>query len=109
MNLCPEAHQANTLSESRREGIEDIDSWVEPFRQLVIAAPGLIQLTDLLLNDSENGGGRVACLKLGGEWMSKEVVLCLFFVCFYGIIENELEVGQREIGRVNRGHMCGSE
>jgi len=81
MNPCAEAHQASTLSESRREGIEDIDGWVEPFRQLVIAALGLIQLMDLLLKDGENVGRRVACLKLGGEWMSKEVVLCLFFVC----------------------------
>ena len=82
MNPCPEAHQTNTLSESRRERIENIDCWVEPFRQLVIAAPGLIQLMDLLLKDGENSGRRVACLKLGGEWMSKEVFLCLFFVCF---------------------------
>ena len=82
MNPCPKAHQANSLSESRREGIEDIDSRVEPFRQLVIAAPGPIQLMDLLLKESESCGGRVACLKLGGEWMSEEVLLCLFFVCF---------------------------
>lgn len=82
MDPCPEEHQANSLSESRRKGIEDIDSWVAPFGQLVIGALGLIELMDLLLKDSENCGGRVASLKLGGEWMSKEVLLCVFFVCF---------------------------
>jgi hypothetical protein len=82
MNPCLEEHQANALSESRREGIEDIDSWVAPFHQLVIGAPGRIELVDLLLKDSENCGARVASLKLGGEWVRKEVLLCLFFVCF---------------------------
>jgi hypothetical protein len=43
---------------------------------------------DLLMNNGENGAGRVASLKLGGKWVGKKIVLCTFFVCLQGIIEN---------------------
>ena len=45
------------------------------------------------MKDGENCAGRVAFLELGGEWMGKKVLLCAFFVCFQGIIEDELEIG----------------
>jgi hypothetical protein len=47
----------------------------------------------LLLKDGENGGGRVARLKLGGKWMGKQILLCAFFVRIQGIIDDELEIG----------------
>jgi len=56
-------YQANTLSKSRRERIQDAHGGIEPLCPLVIAAPGrLIELVDLLLEDGENGAGGVASL-----------------------------------------------
>jgi hypothetical protein len=43
---------------------------------------------DLLMNEDENGTGRVARLELGGKWVCKEIALCAFFVGLQGIIEN---------------------
>ncbi len=54
----------------------------------------------MLVKDSENCAGRVAVLELGGEWMGKKIVLCALFVCFQGIIDDELEI---EGGRVDGG------
>jgi hypothetical protein len=45
------------------------------------------------VKDSENCAGRVAFLELGSEWMGKKIILCALFVCFQGIIEDELEIG----------------
>jgi hypothetical protein len=47
----------------------------------------------LLLKECENGAGSVAGLELGGKRMGKQILLCAFFVCFQGIIEDELEIG----------------
>ena len=41
----------------------------------------------LLMNDSKNGGGRVARLKLGGKRMRKEIAFCVLFVHLKGIIK----------------------
>ena len=40
------------------------------------------------MNDGDNGAGRIAGLKLGGEWVCKKVPPRAFFVCLQGIIEN---------------------
>ena len=82
-----EAYQANTLPEGPRERKEDIHGRVEPFCQVFLAGSGLIELLDLLLKQGENGGGRVAGLKLGCERMCKEVLFRMIFVHFEGIIE----------------------
>jgi hypothetical protein len=42
----------------------------------------------LLLKDCENGGGRVARLKLRGEWVGKKILLGAFFVRFQRIIDD---------------------
>jgi len=56
-------YQANTLSKSCRERIEDVHGGIEPLCPFVIAAPRrLIELVDLLLEDGENGAGGVASL-----------------------------------------------
>jgi hypothetical protein len=47
------------------------------------------------VEDGENCAGRIAFLELSGEWMGKKILLCALFVCFQGIIENELESGGR--------------
>jgi hypothetical protein len=40
------------------------------------------------MNDSEDGGERVAVLEPGDKWMGKKIVLCAFFVGLQGIIKN---------------------
>jgi hypothetical protein len=42
----------------------------------------------LLLEECENGAGRVAGLELGDEGMGKQILFCAFFVRFQGIIED---------------------
>ena len=103
-----ETYQTNTLAQCLRERIQDIHGWIEPIRQPFIAASRSVEVPDLPLKDGENGDRRVAGLKLGGEWMYKEISLCLFFVCFQGIIEYELEVGGRGGRRVSAKHEGGS-
>ena len=68
-SLRLDAYQANTFSKGVTKGIEDVYSWIKPLGPSIIAM-SLISL-DLLLKDVENGGGRVADLELGGEWMGK--------------------------------------
>ena len=101
-------YQTNTLAKCLRECIQDIHGWIEPFCQPFIAASRPVEVLDLLLKDGENGGWRVAGLKLSGEWMGEEISLCLFFVHFQGIIEYELEVGGRGGRRVSTRHENGS-
>ena len=65
-----DTYQANTLSKSVTEGIKDVYSRIEPLGPSIIAM-SLIYPLYLLLKDVENGGGRVADLELGGEWMGE--------------------------------------
>lgn len=76
------------LQESCGKGIQDIHGWVEPFCQLFIGSLRLMESLDLLMNEGENGAGRVASLELGGEWVCKKIALCALFVRLQGIIEN---------------------
>jgi hypothetical protein len=48
---------------------------------------------DLVLKDGENGGRRVAGLKLGGERMNKEILFRTLFVGVERIVYDELEIG----------------
>ena len=77
-------YQANTLSKSIRQRVQDFHGWVEPFCQPIVAS--LVSL-DLVMHEGENGAGRVTGLELDDEWMGKEVVLGTFFVGVQGIIE----------------------
>jgi hypothetical protein len=43
---------------------------------------------DLVMNEGENGGGRVAVLELGNEWMRQEIVLCALFVGVQSIVKD---------------------
>ncbi len=43
---------------------------------------------DLVMNEGENGGGRVAVLELGNKWMREEIILCAPFVGVQGIVKD---------------------
>jgi hypothetical protein len=65
--------------------MKDVHSWVQP---LVIAALRLIELLELLLKHGENAASRIAGFEPVSEWVREKILLCAFFVCFQGIIEN---------------------
>jgi len=67
--------------------------WIKELCQPLIAALRSIEILDLLVKHGENGSGRTAGLELGGEWMGKKIILCVFLVRFQGTIEDQLEVG----------------
>jgi len=102
----PETYHTNALPKCPGKRIQDIHSWAKPFRQSLFAAS--IDVLDLLLKYVGNGSWRVAGLELGGEWMGKRILRCLFFVRFQGIIEYQLEVGGRRGRRVCVRHEGGS-
>jgi hypothetical protein len=68
--------------------MENIHCWVEPPCQVFVVVSRLIEVLDLLVKQGKNGARRVAGLELGGEWVRKEVLLCLLFVCFQGMAKN---------------------
>jgi len=69
--------------------MKDVHSWVQPRR---IAALGLIELLDLLLEHGENGASRTAGFKPVGEWVREKILFRAFFIRIQGIIKNLLEV-----------------
>jgi hypothetical protein len=55
--------------ENRRERGYDSHSGIEPLRPLFVGTLSLVVGLDLGSKYGENGTGRIAGLKLGGEWM----------------------------------------
>ena len=47
---------------------------------------------NLLMDEGENGAGRIAALELDGQWMCKKVAFCLLFIRLQSIIENQLKI-----------------
>ena len=48
---------------------------------------------DLLMNEGENGAGRVASLELGSKWMRKKIAFRALFIRLQGIIKHQLKIG----------------
>ena len=84
----PEAYQANTLSKCSRKRVQDSDGWIKPSCQPFVGTLGLMDTLDLVMNEGENGGGRVAVLELGNKWMREEIVLCALIVGVQGIVKD---------------------
>ena len=53
----------------------------------------LVELLDLLFKDGENAIRRITAFEPVSERVGEKIVLRAIFICFQGIIENELEVG----------------
>ena len=87
-NRFPEAYQANTPSKSSRKRIQDSHGWIKPTCQPFVGSLGLMDTLDLLMNEGENGAGRVAVLELGNKWMREKIVLCALFVGVQGIVKD---------------------
>jgi hypothetical protein len=84
LKLAPrvETYETDTARDSSRKRAQDIHSWVQPLGQSLIATASLVEFTDLILKDSNDGGSRIAGLQLGGERMCGEVFLGLLLIRF---------------------------
>ena len=85
-------HQTNTFAEGLRKCKQNIHCRIEPSLQSLVVAPGLFELVDLFLKYSQSGRSRVACLELGGERMSGEILSRLLLVFLEGFFEDEFQV-----------------
>ena len=52
---------------------------------------GFVKFSDLVLEDSNDGGSRVAGFQLGGKGMREKVLIGLLSVGFQGSLKNGLE------------------
>ena len=75
-----ETYQTDAPGNSGRKRAEDVHSWAQPLGQSLIATVRLVELSNLILKDSEYGGNRVAILQLGGKRLGKKVLLGLLLV-----------------------------
>ena len=73
-------YQADSLPKRFRKGEEDVDCRIQPLRQPLIETPRLFELFHLVLEDGQNGSGRVAAVQLGGKRMCEEVLVRSFLV-----------------------------
>jgi hypothetical protein len=64
MGSFPETYQANTLSKCFGKYVQDSHGWVKPSCQPIIVS---LESLDLLMDEGENGAGRVAVLELDGK------------------------------------------
>ena len=90
-----EVHQANTLAEGTRKCTEDGKSGIEPLLRCVTIGLRSNELLNmvLLVEDSENGGGRLARFQFCCELMGEKVVLGLLLIILQCSIENGSEIG----------------
>ncbi len=82
------------FSECPREGMKDLDCWVEPPSPVFISTLRPIELFDLLLKHVENAARRSAVLELGGEWVCEKIFPYACLVHSQGTIKDKLEVGR---------------
>ena len=47
---------------------------------------------NLLMDEGENGAGRVAALELDGQWMCKKIAFCVLFIRLESVIKNQLKI-----------------
>lgn len=75
--------------------MQNVDRWTKPALQSLVSSPGLGELVDLVLKYDQNGFGRVAFLKLGGERMSDKTLASLDLIFLERFLENGIEIGRR--------------
>jgi hypothetical protein len=95
-----EVYQGNALADGGGKRSKDCESGVEPLFRGAIAAVRLNERLNIifLVKDVQNVGGKLAILEIGGEWMKREVILCLLAIPFQGITESRVKTGRRDWG-----------
>jgi hypothetical protein len=86
-----ETYQTDAPRDSGRKCAQDIHSGAQPLRQPLVATVGFVKFSDLVLEESNDGGSRVAGFQLGGKRMGEKVILGLLSVEFQGSLKNGLE------------------
>ena len=95
-----EIYQGNALANGGGKRSKDCESSVEPLFRCAIAAVRLDERLNIifLVKDVQNVGGKLAISEIGGEWMKREVILCLLAISFQGIAESRVKTGRRDRG-----------
>ena len=108
-------HHADAWTKRLRKCKENVDRRTKPSLQSLVAAPGLVELVDLVLEYGQNCCGGVAFLEFGCERMRCEMLSSLFFIFLEGSFEDEVEIGRgycgywRLGGRARSGRLTHAE
>ena len=86
-----EAYQTDAPRNGGRKRAEDVNSWGQPLCQPLVATARFVKFLNLILQDGEDGGGRVANLQLGGKRMCEKVLLGLLLIGLKSGLEDSLE------------------
>ena len=73
-------YETDATGNGGRKRVEDVHSWAQPLGQSLIATVRLVEFSNLILKDGEDGGNGAAILQLGGKRMCEKVVLGLLLV-----------------------------
>ena len=84
-------YETDATGNGGRKRVEDVHSWAQPLGQSLIATVRLVEFSNLILKDGEDGSSRVAVVQLGGKRMGEKVLLSLLLVGLYGSLEYCLE------------------
>jgi len=76
-----------------QDSMQPIDNRPERLDQLGITIPELIKRLGLLLENSENGIGRLASIDLGSQRVAAEILSCALGILGQGYVKEGLEVG----------------
>jgi hypothetical protein len=71
---CPVTDQASNLAKGCRKRVDDIDGWVKPLGQPVIAAPRSVQFVSFPFKYGEDSFRRIAAFYLSREWVGSKVL-----------------------------------
>jgi hypothetical protein len=85
-------YETNAPRDGGRKRDKDINSWAQPLCQSLVATARFVKFSNLILNDSKDGGSRAAGLQLGGKRMFEKVFLGLLSVGLQCRLEDSLEV-----------------
>ena len=55
-----DTYQTDASRDGGRKRIEDVDGWAQPLRQSLIALTALLKFSNSILEESNNGGSRLA-------------------------------------------------
>jgi hypothetical protein len=91
MSSRVETYQTDAPRNSGRKCAQNVHSRTQPPRQPHVATVGFVKFSDLVLEESNDGGSGVAGFQLGSKGMCEKVFLGLLSVGFQDSLENDLE------------------
>ena len=85
-------HHADTCTKRLRKCKQNIDRRTKPSLQSLIAAPGFVELVDLVLEYGQNCRGGVAFIELGSKRMRGETLFSFFLYSLRAFSKMELKL-----------------